>query len=86
MKTHGVNPQMDEPLVIDRDGTWYLGSEEASYSWEAHLARVTLWGEQEKMVWVEPGQAAAYARCQSQASCHAPQLRVSRQCPTVRSS
>ena len=58
MKTHGVNPQLDEPQVIDRNETWYLGSKEASHSWEAHLARVTLWGEQDKMVWVEPGQAA----------------------------
>lgn len=30
-------------------GILYLGSEEASHSWEAHLARVTLWGEQDEM-------------------------------------
>lgn len=32
------------------DGNLYLGSEEASHSWEAHLARVTLWGEQDERV------------------------------------
>lgn len=27
----------------------YLGSKEAGHSWEAHLTRVTLWGEQNEM-------------------------------------
>lgn len=40
-----TGPQQDQ-----WGGILYLGSEEASYPWEAHLARVTLWGEQDEMV------------------------------------
>lgn len=37
---------MDGTLTeAGQSGNLYLGSEEASHSWEAHLARVTLQGE-----------------------------------------
>ena len=36
----------------------YLGSEEASHSWESHLARVTLRGEQDETGQVRPRQGA----------------------------
>lgn len=43
------------PTGTGWSGSPYLGSEEASHSWEAHLARVTLRGEQSEMWWVQPG-------------------------------
>lgn len=47
-----MNEQVDGrgPNRYSVEWDLYLGSEEASHSWEAHLARVTLWGEQDEMV------------------------------------
>ena len=45
----------------------YLGSKEASHSWESHLARVTLWGEQDEIGQVRPRQGAWPVRQDPQA-------------------
>lgn len=52
-----VNKQVDgqDPK---RNRELNLRSEEASHSWESHLARITLWGEQDETGQVRPRQGA----------------------------